>query len=61
MNAADKAGALYLALVTAYERCGILQRQHAPDLLVNLGEVDYEVRRETKVTCSLPDCVSRPY
>jgi hypothetical protein len=39
-----KAGSLYLAIVEAFERCGMLAREHAPDLLLDIEGRQYEVQ-----------------
>jgi hypothetical protein len=44
MSPVQKAGVLYLTLVEAYERCRMLQKEHAPDLLLAHNGKDYEVR-----------------
>jgi hypothetical protein len=44
MSPVQKAGVLYLTLIEAYERCGMMQKEHAPDLLLAHDGKDYEVR-----------------
>jgi hypothetical protein len=44
MSPVQKAGLLYLTLVEAYERCRMMQKEHAPDLLLAHDGEDYEVR-----------------
>jgi hypothetical protein len=44
MSPVQKAGLLYLTLVEAYERCGMMQKEHAPDLLLAHDGKAYEVR-----------------
>jgi hypothetical protein len=44
MSPVQKAGVLYLTLIEAYERCGMMQKEHAPDLLLAHDGEDYEVR-----------------
>jgi hypothetical protein len=39
-----KAGSLYLAIVDAFGRCGMLAREHAPDLLLEVEGHQYEVQ-----------------
>jgi hypothetical protein len=46
MSPVQKAGVLYLTLVEAYERCGMMQKEHAPDLLLAHGGEDCEVRSQ---------------
>jgi hypothetical protein len=44
MSPVQKAGVLYLTFVEAYQRCGMTQKEHAPDLLLAHDGKDYEVR-----------------
>ena len=43
---AVKAASVYLAVVEAFEQCGMLAKEHAPDILLEVDGHDYEVRPE---------------